>query len=260
VWWAARLESAVVITIDCVECPVRPSVFVIRDSHDEAEHVADGVFVTPALDGLWAKTFHNEASCEMSRIGIDGDVLQPPQPIDCQIGPVEETQLGLVALDTHDWLLLDPIDFSEIQRWRAPLRPHAVVGQKLLIADAHTFTLTDVETNSETTVAAPDAHGNPGYGIVSPDGRYVAIEYRDPDQIMDLWVLDIETMEWTHAPSMPVRAFIKRPEPTWTSDGRLAVLGCFGQPVESRYVLIVWRPGDADLSFRDTDQDALFII
>lgn len=150
-------------------------------------------------------------------------------------------------------------DLTEIQRWRYPTQPYAVIGRQLLIGDNQQFTLIDTERSSTRTVAVPPAHGHPSYGLVSPDGRSVAIEYRDPYQVMDLWLLDIQSMQWTHMPSMPVRAFIKRPAPTWTSDGRLAVVGDFDAEPNRRHLLIVWRPGEISLELREVTNDASFI-
>ena len=260
VHWADRIDGGVIITIDCIDCAERPQVFFLQDGESAAEHVVGEAFVTPGFEGLWAKTFTTDTSCQLSRIDLTGRVIQQAQPIDCRLGIVEETSLGLVAFLDTAWVLLDKSDLDETRRWSAPSRLAAVVGQSMLIDDTKTYTLVDTTTGDQTTVAAPDAVGHPSYGIVSPDGRYVAFEYRQPEQIMDLWVLDLQLMRWIHAPSMPVYSTIKRPGPTWTPDGRLAVLSYFGQSPAATYLLVVWQPGDSNLSYRRADEEAWFIL
>ena len=56
-WWAQQAGRDLIITVDCVTCRNRPTVFVVRDGTFVAERVATGVFVVPASDRtLWAKT------------------------------------------------------------------------------------------------------------------------------------------------------------------------------------------------------------
>lgn len=258
--WAQRAGDTLVVTVDCLDCEPRPSVYVLEDGTDRAEHIADGVFVTPGTAGLWAKSYEEPGdSCGLALLDLAGELVRAGQPLDCDIQLVEETDLGLVAFSGQDWLLLDPTSLDVIVRWRSPSRLIAVVGNQTLNLDRHEFTLADVATGSSSSIAAPSSVGHAGYGIVSPDSRYVAIEYRDPSQFMDLWVLDLRTRDWIHAPSMPVRAFIKRDPPTWTSDGRLAVLGYFGDGPDLEHLVVLWRPGDAHLSLLDVTEDAWFI-
>jgi hypothetical protein len=77
---------------------------------------------------------------------------------------------------------------------------------------------------------------------------------------MDLWLLDLETLHWTRAPSMPVHALVKRAGPVWTADGRLALVGYFGNEPRPDHVLVVWQPGRAELQFRAVSEDARYVL
>ena len=209
VWWAEQQGRHVIITSDCVGYPVRPAVFVLGDGDDRAELVATGVFVTPGLDAtLWAKTYATSSSCRLGRIGLDGEIVDAVRPVSCDTNVIADSSVGLIASIGDDPAVLDRSDFSVIRRWQAPIRLHAIVGRRALLSNHGRFTLVDLDTGVEMSVAAPRADGQPGPGAVSSDGRYVAVEYRSPAQIMDLWLLDVASLQWIHAPSMPVHALI----------------------------------------------------
>lgn len=265
-WWAFQQGRHVVVQVDCLDCAVRPEAYVFELGGDApARRIATERFVTPAADDtLLARVYDSPTSCRLERIDLDGNVIDPAQPIDCQLQPVGETDAWIIARDyvnavADDTVVLDPATLYELLRWRAPLQFHAIVGNQALLSDHDEFRIVDLATNEEVRLDAPDAVGHPGEGLVSPDGRFVAIEYRSPEQIMDLWLLDLDQLAWLHAPSMPVRAMIKRPLPVWTPDGRLAVVGTFGRG-DYRHLLAVWRPGDADLAIREVDTDAYFVL
>jgi hypothetical protein len=133
----------------------------------------------------------------------------------------------LLALDQDNAenVILDPGDLHEILRAD---RIHAVIGTRVLVSSSAGFTLIDEKSDLKRMLTEPAAVGDPGIGEVSPSGRYVAIEFRSPEQIMDLWVLDLETLDWIQAPSMPVLAKVKRTGPLWACDDRLVILGSFG--------------------------------
>jgi hypothetical protein len=258
--WAQRANGHLVITDDCLDCKVRPTVYVVRRGRYAAERIATGVFVTPGRRGLWAKSYETATSCTLGKISLTGETLVTPRPFACNADVIGENALGLVISFTGGWALLDQTDLREIARGKVPSRVHAVTSRRVLVRDAEGFALVDPRTGAETRIAEPRSVGHPGNGSVSRDGRYIAIEYRDPSQFMDLWILDLETTTWMHAPSMPVHAMIKRPEPSWTPDGRLVVLGWFGERSKERHLLVVWRPGKPKLSIRPMTKDARFVV
>jgi hypothetical protein len=261
VWWAEQQGRRVIVTLDCVDCPVRPAVFVLDDGDYTAEPVATGMFVTAGLNAtLWAKTYATRSSCRLGRIGVDGEIVDSLRPVSCDTNVIADSAVGLVATLGDDPAVLNRSDFSAIRRWRSPIRLHAIVGGRALLSKHGRFTLVDIDTGADVPVAAPRAVGQPGPGAVSPDGRYVAVEYRSPAQIMDLWLLDVASLQWIHAPSMPVHALIKRPAPVWTPDGRLAVVGHFGAEPSRDHVLVVWHPDDPHLALLNVSDDAQYVL
>ena len=265
-WWAFQQGRHVVVQVDCLDCAVGLEVFVFELGGDApARRIATERFVTPgAGETLLEMEYDSPTSCRLERIDLDGNVIDPPRAIGCDIRPVGEMDAGIIARDyvntaADDTVVLDPTTLRELVRWRVPLKFHAIVGNQVLLSDRDEFRIVDLATNEAVRIDAPDAVGHPGEGLVSPDGRFVAIEYRSPEQIMDLWLLDLERLAWLHAPSMLVHAMVKRAAPVWTADGRLAVVGTFGLG-DYRHLLAVWRPGDPDLAIREVDTDAHFVL
>lgn len=201
----------------------------------------------------------SETKRTLSMIGLDGRTMREPRGIACSIDPVRDTSLGLLALDqeTAEDVILDPNDLHEIFRAE---RIHAVVGSRVLVSGLEGFAFVNVRSGRREELAEPAAVGYPSDGELSPDGRYVAIEFRNPAQYMDLWILDLQTLDWIHAPSMPVLAVVKRTGPLWSCDGRLVLLGYFGAESASK-TLVVWRPGQAQLAIRSVDYpDGSFVL
>ena len=137
---------------------------------------------------------------------------------------------------------------------------HAVVGDRVLVSTHGRFVLVDPVTGDEVRLPTPPTVGSPRPGALSPDGDSVAIEYRSPAQIMDLWLLHVATLEWSRAPSMPVHAIIKRPAPVWTPDGRLAVVGHFGTTPTSDHLLVVWNPAAPHLAISEVVPRAIYVL
>lgn len=245
---------------------VDPTSFVYNlDADAPARRIASERFVTPGHgETLLAKSYQSNGTCLLERIDLVGTVIDPARPLDCDIKPVGESDVGIIARDyastvADDYIVLDPTTLHERWRWPVPLQLHAIVGHRALLSDRREFLIVDLTTHEEVRVHAPEAFGHPGKGLVSPDSRYVAIEYRSPQQIMDLWLLDLDQLVWLQAPSMPVHALIKRAPPVWTADGRIAVVGDFGT-VHYRHLLAVWEPDHADWAVREVDTNAHFVL
>jgi hypothetical protein len=246
------VDNQAVITYDhvqCTKCDPRIEVFDLAAGSKRAKRIATDVFVAPADHALWATRYVSETRCTLSLIRLDGRRVSRPRNIGCHLEPLRSTPLGLLALDqnTAENVILDPSDLHEIFRAR---RIHAVIGERVLFSDVGGFAIMDEKSGRVRRLAQPAAVGDPVGGEVSPEGRYVAIEFRDPEQFMDLWVLDLETLDWIHAPSMPVLAKVKRTGPLWACDGRLVLLGFFGAGKGSQ-TLVLWRPGEVQLAIRE---------
>lgn len=114
-------------------------------------------------------------------------------------------------------------------------------------------------SGARTKIPAPTTIGHPGFPgscpAISPDGRYVMVEYGHPAwpgprQRLDLWLYDLQSRRWVHVPSMPAPVALKFTEEAWSKDGRLVILGSFYGVGRA---LAVWRPGERDLSVRVVD-------
>ena len=98
----------------------------------------------------------------------------------------------------------------------------------------------------------PVRFGQPGYGKLSPDDRYLAVSFTDSRQVFDIWLLDTETLQWTRVPSMPVSAFVKATSFAWVPDGRLVILLTLEA---GGHQLATWTPGDPELQVRELDHE-----
>jgi hypothetical protein len=234
----------------CLECDARLEVFVVAPGATDATRIATDVAVAPADGALWAMRYESDTRCVLSMIALDGSSVGDGRRIGCEIVPLQSTTLGLLVFDqeaTED-VILDPETLRELVSAGDIV---AVIGERVLVEDLSGFSLADGKSGRERSLGQPAAVGVPMDGVVSPSGRYVAVEFRNPAQYMDLWVLDLETSTWIHAPSMPVLALIKRTPPLWTCDERLVMLGSFG--LEDEQDLVIWSPDQPELSIRRVD-------
>lgn len=207
---------------------------------------------------MWVKRFESADNCTLSKIGLDGETLRAESPFDCGIHLLKATRFGLVGWTEDSGVIsgvvLDPDDLSPILDGVGMI--HAVVGDRILYRSNRGFALLDRQTGSEISIDSPTRIGGPDYGEVSPDGRQVAISFKHPTwgstQRLDVWVLNIETLEWTRLPSMPVAAALKSTDEVWAPHGRLVMLGHFD---EVSHALATWRPGDSQLQVREVDYE-----
>ncbi|WP_129669825.1 hypothetical protein [Phytoactinopolyspora endophytica] len=248
---AHEVGHRTVLTVGCaLECDDPNQVFVLSEDATEAMRIASDVVMAPAPDGIWVTTYETDDICTLAKIGLDGRTMTPARAIDCAVTVREETPLGLLVwIDGRGDAILDPADLSEPVREDGTI--HAVVGTRMVVTGGEGFAVVESD-GSSTTVEAPESVGRPYDGRVSPDGRYVAFSYQHPAwpgprQRLDVWVLDLNKMEWAQVPSMPVAAALKVTTEFWAPDGRLMLLGSF----EERHLLAAWRPGESELAIRE---------
>lgn len=246
-----------VVMVDClVECGA-PEVFAVDDQSGVARSIAIG-FPAPAPDGVWVKQYLSDTTCTLAKVSLDGTILSAERPFDCDISVVEETPMGLVVSMTQvgpeQGAILDPETLDTLLETG---RIHAVIEDQVLSWDGDSFTLLDREIDSKTEIAPPTDVGEPSYGRISPDGRFIAISFEHPAwpgprQRLDVWILEVATLEWTRLPSMPVAAALKATNEVWAPDGRFVIFGSFD---EAGHAVATWRPGDRDLAIRELDAD-----
>jgi hypothetical protein len=148
-------------------------------------------------------------------------------------------------------VLVDPATFAERARyeWVEPFdRNRAIVFTDLAVG---AMALHDARTGAVTPIATPPAYGwkQPDVGVPSTDGRWLAFTYAQPGedpQVLDVWLLDLQTLTWTHVPAMPVYGYLKPSSVGWAADGRLVVAFRFAvRRDDARPLLFTWRPGQA---------------
>jgi len=252
-------EGAVVL-VCAVKCDA-PELFAVDGHSGVAQSIGFGL-PAPAPDGVWATRHVSETACTLSKLGLDGTILISERPFDCDISVVEETSMGLVAVPNSRPELGAILDPETLDTLFQTDRIIAVLDGRVLSFDGDSFTLLDPVNDSGTEIARPTDIGVPSYGRISPDGRLVAISFEHPAwpgprQRLDVWVLEVATLEWVRLPSMPVSAALKTTTEAWAPDGRFVMFGSFeeaGHDVATwRDVVATWRPGDRALGIRELD-------
>ncbi|NOX23959.1 MAG: hypothetical protein GXP36_12860 [Actinobacteria bacterium] len=248
--WAQRVGPDAVIGVG--DSSGRWEVFAVRPGSLRAIPVGFGS-PTPGLGGVWLREKISVDDCRLSKVGLDGATLYESSPTDCSVS-FAETSLGLVGQREVDGALsgviVDPEDLSTTLFDVGMIR--GVLGNRILhqAARGSDFALLDTLTGDEITIDLPVRFGQPGYGQLSPDGRYLAIPFKSPLQVFDIWVLDILTLQWSRVPSMPVVAEVKATTISWVADGRLVILLTL-EP--AGHQLTTWTPGDPELQVRQLD-------
>ncbi len=251
--WAQRVGSDAVIGVGDVSG--RLEVFAVRRGSQRAMAVGFGS-PTPGLGGVWLREKISADECRLSKVALDGEILSESASVDCDVSLIEETSVGLVGVREVDGafsgVILDPEDLS------APLFElgliRGIFGSRVLhqAGGGSDFVVLDTLTGEEVAIELPVRFGQPSYGQLSPDGRYLAIPFKSPLQVFDIWVLDTETLQWTRAPSMPVASGVKATSLAWVPDGRLIILLTL-EP--AGHQLATWTPGDSELQVRQLDDE-----
>jgi hypothetical protein len=253
--WNISAGERVVISVDCKVVCGDPEVFSVDESLDVAASITHG-FPAPAPDGVWVTRHNSDSSCTLAKIGFEGTTLITERSLSCGIAVVEESPLGLVVAMPDEAKNGGAIlHLNTLETVFEAQRIHAVVGSSVLVSDASGFALVDSVTSSVTQLPAPTDVGYPSYGKASPDGRFIAISFEHPAwpgprQLLDVWVFEVATLEWTRLPSMPVAAALKATDGAWAPDGRFVLFGSFER---AGHALAAWRPGDVELAVREIE-------
>jgi hypothetical protein len=207
--------------------------------------------------GVWLAEYLDRTGCTLREVGLDGRDRRPARPVECGTNPIAETSHGLwvdVGPDAfiqakvgssateQRAVLLDPATLAE----RATYPRVAVIDDDRVFVLGESWELRDLRTGQVTPIARPPARGwpDPRVGDISGDRRYVPFTFGEPGnapQIMDLWLLDLDTATWTRLPLMPVYTSLKGTDVGWAADGRLVLVGRFPE----KGLIATWRPGDA---------------
>jgi hypothetical protein len=229
-----RVSTTRVLSVDD-----RP--FVLSKSGLKARPIAGAVSsVAAGLNGIWLT--RGRDSCKLTEISTTGRTITPARPINCDYQIYGETRDGLIAGTGTGEVLLDhrlrPTVHSELI---------AIAGKTLISTDGDR-----IDVSGSGTVRLPDSVGALDGLYVSPDNAYVAVEFGNPAcpgprQCLDIWMLRMATMSWSHPPSMPVAMYLKPHNLFWSRSGRFTWLGTFDGVGDA---IATWQPGATALRMR----------
>jgi len=197
-------------------------------------------------------------SCALRLVEPSGRVLRRT-PIPCVAARIPTAPGGKPGIAVSDTRLIDPYTGRTTLRTRLPIL--ALAGTSAVLAGPGSrLTVLDTRSGRSRRVPWPSQIGDPhGEATVSPDGRYVAISTGDPawqlgsEQVLDVWVLDLQTGKLAQLPGMPAFVHLKFTGMAWASDGRLVLLARENDR-DMKETLAVWRPGETRLSIKSLAQ------
>ncbi|VAV97050.1 hypothetical protein MNBD_ACTINO02-647 [hydrothermal vent metagenome] len=251
--WAQRVGSDAVVGV--ADSSGRLEVFTVRPGSLRAIPVGFGSPI-PGLGGVWLREKISADECRLSKVTLGGDILSASTSVGCDVSLIEETSVGLVGVreveGVFSGVILDSENPSTTLFEIGSIR--GIFGSRVLhqAGGGSDFVVFDTLTGEEITIDLPVRFGQPSYGRLSPDGRYLAIPFKSPLQVFDIWVLDTETLQWARVPSMPVASGVKATSLAWVPDGRLIILLTL-EP--AGHQLATWTPGDSELQVRQLDYE-----
>jgi hypothetical protein len=231
-----------------------------------------GPYYEPAAStsgrSVWISEYHSRTRCTLRELWLDGRTKRAARNVACGLTPVVETEAGLWV---SKWVNFYTLNGRNVEMWEptyalldpATLAERSSYPEVLVMGRRHVLTLDDREQNlvlrgpngavkldkpSPMTGFVFNSHAP--VAPVSPDGRYAIVRYGDhgtSPQGIDVWVLDLERAAWLHVPGMPVGGALKYAAETWSSDGRLVMVGRY---TDDTPIFATWRPGDARLAVR----------
>lgn len=228
----------------------RADLYSVHGRTPRVSALGTGTDVVAAGDGrsVWIKAFAGASRCTLRRVGLDGRVLRAPRAFRCASTIYPAGWLGLVVNRTR---VIDPATGRTVLT--TPWGILAAAGRQLvLVTPDKKLTLLDARARVHRRLPWPSIlpwlETRPA---VDPRGRYVALAFAAPaweggNQVLDVWLLAVETGKLTHVPGMPAFVSLKRTSLAWTHDGRLAMLGETNQ----RAVVALWRPGQRRLAVK----------
>jgi hypothetical protein len=231
-----------------------------------------GPYYLPAASisgrSVWITEFLSRTRCTLRELWLDGRTKRAARDVACGLTPVAETEAGLWV---SKWVNPYTLNGRNVEMWEptyalldpATLAERSSHPEVMVMGRRHVLTMDDREQNlvlrgPNGSVKLDKPSIMTGFVFnshwpvapVSPDGRYAIVRYGDhgvSPQGIDLWVLDLERAVWLHVPGMPVGGALKFAAETWSSDGRLVMVGRYS---EDTPIFATWRPGDAQLAVR----------
>ncbi|HET7128905.1 MAG TPA: hypothetical protein VFJ93_07510 [Gaiellaceae bacterium] len=222
----------------------------IRGNGPRVASLGTGSDAAPGADGrsVLVKSFLSDR-CTLRQVTLDGRPIRTAYAFPCASTIQGAGSAGLVVNRTR---LIDPRSGRTLLRTRWGVL--AAGGRKLVLAGPNdTFVVQDTTTGARRSLPWPQTIGRLDRPAADPRGRFVALAFANPAwklgsrQVLDVWLLDLETMRLTHVPGMPVFVSLKSTSMTWTDDGRLVLLA---KRTDRRDAVAVWRPGRRRLAVK----------
>ncbi|WP_328701681.1 hypothetical protein [Amycolatopsis pittospori] len=229
-------KAAVVLSAArCGSSCLEPSeVFVYGDPKNPPWKLGKARSAAPSADetGVWLIRDDGNDLCRLQFVSLLGTERDRGRPASCTTAVRQEVPQGLLitvntGTSSAEDVLIDPATGRAVHQYPRVL---AITKDRMLLAELTKFSVLDLRNNQRTPVERPVSNGSPGPVIPSRDGYKVAVVFGDPawqgtsTQTADVWVLALDTLTWTHAPSMPIVAPIKQVAVEWTEDDDLVVV------------------------------------
>lgn len=231
-------------------------IYVVRHGRTTATRIAVGSEVVSAAGGrsVWVTSFTSPHRCNLREIDLAGWQLRAPRTVPCSASLLDP---GAGTVLAGGQSAIDPASGRVLLRarglWSIADHFELTVGAPL-----NPLTLTDLHTGVRRTLRWPsqivDAQVGADQAAVSPTGAAIALSFSDPayhltgTQVTDVWLLYPSSGRWQHVPGTPATVAVKADSMSWTSDGRLVILGRTPTSGPAAHdVVAVWRPGEAHL-------------
>jgi hypothetical protein len=221
------------------------TVLVYTGQHSPPRSLGRAWSAAAAVDrqSVWLIRQDSPDNCRLQRVSLTGTEYGHGEPASCTTALRGETRHGLLITINSDTAqsedaLIDPETGRTVRQYP---RIEAVAGDKMLVTELAGFSVLDLRNGISTPVPRPDTTGD-SVAFPSRDGYTMAVEFINPAwhgtnvQTRDVWLLDLQTLRWEQAPSMPYRTGnLKDGTLDWSEAGDLIL---------ADGVLAAWHPGE----------------
>jgi len=219
----------------CGPSCVEPSeVLAYGDPKNQPWKLGKARSVAPSADetGVWLIRDDGNDLCRLQFVSLLGAERDRGRPASCTTAVRQEVPQGLLitvnaGTATAEDVLIDPATGRAVHQFPRIL---AITKERMLLAELTEFSVFDLRNGRRAPVRWPVANGKPGQVVPSRDGYKVAVLFGDPawagtsTQTADLWVLALDTLTWTRAPSMPIATALNQVAVEWSEDGDLVLV------------------------------------
>ncbi|MEC3974662.1 hypothetical protein [Amycolatopsis sp. H20-H5] len=226
-------------------CTTPSDVLAYSAADGSVQTLGKALSAAPTADGegVWLIRDDGNDNCRLQRVSFAGVQTDAGQSASCGTTVRTDGPKGLLirvndGTQSYEDVLIDPVTGRTVQQ-----APHilGLIGNRLLIEELSGFTVLDLDTGTKVALKRPGTDGQASDLLPSPDGRRAAIQFGVPSwrststQVVDVWVLDLDTPQWLQAPSMPYSGDLKHCALDWSGAGDLVLADT---------VVAAWHPGE----------------